>query len=142
MRGHVGVEGNECADVLAGKGAMMKEVEERDWAALERVVRARDPLQDREEAAEPKGEDEDAGVSHPDDKMELPVDMSPKQGVTTEVPIVEDTEFDVSNMFFSLRCAVVDKQSRCAQTSWWTTKNSQGSGLNSACWTMLKRPTR
>jgi ribonuclease HI len=36
VRGHVGIEGNECADRLANDGALKPEISERDWAQLTR----------------------------------------------------------------------------------------------------------
>jgi len=38
VRGHVGIEGNECADRLANEGALKPELSERDWAQLTRDV--------------------------------------------------------------------------------------------------------
>jgi ribonuclease HI len=40
IKGHAGHEGNEGADRLAGQGAEMPEVEERDWQELEKALRA------------------------------------------------------------------------------------------------------
>lgn len=52
IKGHAGHEGNEGADMLAGQGAEMPEVEERDWQELATALRAKEIPQPREEIVE------------------------------------------------------------------------------------------
>ena len=49
IKGHAGHEGNEGADRLAGIGAGLSAIEERDWVSLEKVMRTKETSQTREE---------------------------------------------------------------------------------------------
>jgi len=49
IKGHAGYEGNEGADRLAGMGAGMPAIAERDWEKLERALRAEESSQIRAE---------------------------------------------------------------------------------------------
>lgn len=63
IKGHAGHEGNEGADELAGRGAEMPVIEERDWDALEQGLKAKEALRDWREVKVVNISDDELEVS-------------------------------------------------------------------------------